>query len=214
MKQYTIVWMFEIYCAKRFNVSTMSNFKKWLIQYVNKINRRCSGDNEKIYYWLHLYMYHLGAGPRSRRVRLRSTILNNMEYIECITFSAIYMSTYALSSALPIIFIKIRIRIVEGGNLKMWMKGVVCLPGRRLWRKAGSAEVPLIREDFDPSRSSGCARFYKKFARLRYQRHSRSSSRSSRTEKPFERVPPNFRYTYSKKICEKIFSTCTATSFP
>ena len=73
-----------------------------------------------------------GAGPRSRRVRLRSTILNNMEYIECITFSTIYMATYALSSALPIIFIKIRIRIVEGGNLKMWMKGVVCLPGRRL----------------------------------------------------------------------------------
>ena len=29
MKQYTIVWMFEIYYAKRFDVvSTMSNFKK------------------------------------------------------------------------------------------------------------------------------------------------------------------------------------------
>ena len=29
MKQYTIVWMFEIYCMKRFDgVSTMSNFKK------------------------------------------------------------------------------------------------------------------------------------------------------------------------------------------
>ena len=28
MKQCTIVWMFEIYNAKRFDVSTMSNFKK------------------------------------------------------------------------------------------------------------------------------------------------------------------------------------------
>ena len=29
MKQYTIVWMFEIYCVKRFNVvSTISNFNK------------------------------------------------------------------------------------------------------------------------------------------------------------------------------------------
>ena len=54
MKRYTIVWMFEIYRVRRFDVvSTMSNFKKWLIQYVNKINRKCSADNERIYYWLY-----------------------------------------------------------------------------------------------------------------------------------------------------------------
>ena len=50
MKQYTIVWMFEIYCVKCFDVvSTMSNFKKRLIQYVSKVNKKYSADNEKIY---------------------------------------------------------------------------------------------------------------------------------------------------------------------
>ena len=78
MKQYTIVWMFEIYYAKRFDVvSTMSNFKKWLIQYVNKINRKCSSaDNEKIILSITdstciclIWMPDIwGAGLRSRRV--------------------------------------------------------------------------------------------------------------------------------------------------
>ena len=57
--------MFEIYCVKRSDVvSTMSNFKKWLIQYVNKINRRCSAHNEKIYYWLQIALVYASFGCR------------------------------------------------------------------------------------------------------------------------------------------------------
>ena len=46
MKQYTIV-------------SITSNFKKWLVQYVNKISRKCSADNEKIYYRLQIALRRL-----------------------------------------------------------------------------------------------------------------------------------------------------------
>lgn len=71
------------------------------------------------------------------------------------------------------------------GNLESMKYENVCLPGRRLWRKAGSREVPPILEDFDPCRSSKCARFYTKSARLRYRLRSRSSSRSNQTETRF-----------------------------
>ena len=65
MKEYTIVWMFEIYYVKRFDVvSTISNFKKWLIQEVNKINRKCSADDERIYYWLQVALVYASFGCR------------------------------------------------------------------------------------------------------------------------------------------------------
>ena len=69
MKQYTIVWMFETYCVKRFDVvSTMSNFKKRLIQHVNKIKRKCSVDNEKIYRWLQVALVYASFACRIYRV--------------------------------------------------------------------------------------------------------------------------------------------------
>ena len=62
-KEYTIVWMFEIYRVKRFHVvSTMSNFKKRLIQYANKINRKCSTDKKKIYYRLQIALVYASFG--------------------------------------------------------------------------------------------------------------------------------------------------------
>lgn len=84
-----------------------------------------------------------------------------------------------------------------------WNTGPVCLPGRRLWRKAGSREVPPIREDFDPCRSSKCARFYTKSARLRYRRRSRSSSRSNQTGNTFS--PPQPRAINLQRIYIYIF---------
>jgi len=55
------------------------------------------------------------------------------------------------------------------------------LPARRLWRRVDLDGVLPIREGYDPSRSSKCARFCGQFAEHRYPRHSRSSSCSNQT---------------------------------
>ena len=83
-KWYTIVWVFEILLLL---FQQWVTFKKWLIHYINKINRKCSTTNEKIYYWLQValvYAWYMECRTQdtSRSRRLYATLVPTGHFVD------------------------------------------------------------------------------------------------------------------------------------